>query len=71
MTFFRGIDIQRLLPHGSVVDVKNGVRETIRAYAPGGGYILEPAHNIESDTPPENILAMCEAAQEHGKYPIQ
>ncbi|GAJ05007.1 unnamed protein product, partial [marine sediment metagenome] len=45
-------------------------RKTIEAYAPAGGYILAPAHNLEPDTPPRNIVAMYEAAQELGKYPI-
>jgi len=70
MTFFGGIDIQWLLPRGTVDEVKKEVRKTIRAYAPGGGYILAPAHNIEPDTPPQNIVAMYEAAQEYGQYPI-
>ena len=70
MTFLGGIDLQRLLPQGTVDEVKKGVKETIRAYAPGGGYILGPAHNIEPDTPPQNIVAMYEAAREFGKYPI-
>ncbi len=70
MTFLGGIDIQRLLPRGTVDEVRKGVRETIRAYAPGGGYILGASHNIEPDTPPQNIVAMYEAAQDYGKYPI-
>jgi len=70
LTFCGGIDIQRLLPYGTVEEVKQGVKEVIKAYAPGGGYILAPSHNIEPDTPPENIVAMYEAAKEYGKYPI-
>jgi len=70
MTFFGGIDIQRLLPYGRIEEVREGVRKTIEAYALGGGYILAPAHNLEPDTPPQNIVAMYEAAQEFGKYPI-
>lgn len=70
LTFFGGIDIQRLLPRGTPEEVRKGVKKVIEIYAPGGGYVLGPSHNIEPDTPPENIIAMYEAAQEYGKYPI-
>lgn len=70
MSFFGGIDIQRLLPYGRIEEVREGVRKTIQAYAPAGGYILAPAHNLEPDIPPGSIVAMYEAAQEFGKYPI-
>jgi uroporphyrinogen decarboxylase len=69
ITFLGGIDTQELL-YKSVGTVKRGVRDTIRAYAPGGGYILGTAHNIEPDTPVENIVALFEAAQEYGWYPL-
>jgi uroporphyrinogen decarboxylase len=36
--------------------------------APGGGYVLAPSHNIQGDIPPENIVAMFEAALEFGGY---
>ena len=70
LCFCGGIDIQQLLPHGTPEQIKEGVRNTIRQYGPGGGYILGPSHNIEPDTSPENIVAMYDAAQEYGKYPI-
>ena len=30
----------------------------------GGGYVLAAVHNIQEDVPPENILAMADAACE-------
>jgi len=69
--FLGGIDIQRLLPFGTPEEVKKGVRRVISILAPGGGYILAPSHNIEPETPPENIVAMYEAAREFGSYPIK
>ncbi|MEI6157261.1 MAG: uroporphyrinogen decarboxylase family protein, partial [Atribacterota bacterium] len=71
LTFMGGLDIQELLPRGSVEDVRRGVKELIKAYAPGGGFIFATSHNIEPDTPVENIVAMFEAALEYGKYPIE
>ena len=70
LTFCGGIDIQDLLPHKTPEKVTEEVRKTIEIYAPGGGYIFGPSHNIQLDTPVENIVAMYEAAQKYGQYPI-
>jgi len=59
-----------LLPHGTPEEIKEEVKKIIEIYAPDGGYIFGPSHNIEPDTPPVNIVAAYEAAQEYGKYPI-
>jgi uroporphyrinogen decarboxylase len=70
IVFFGGFDIQQLLPLGTVEQIREGVKKLIQEYGPGGGYIFGPTHNIEPDTPPENIVAMYDAAYEYGKYPI-
>ena len=38
--------------------------------APGGGYILAPAHRMLPDIPFLNIKAMYDACDEFGYYPI-
>jgi uroporphyrinogen decarboxylase len=58
LTFHGGIDLQEVLPYGSVADVRQHVAQTIQALAPGGGYIVAPAHNVQSDVPPENLVAI-------------
>ena len=60
--FHGGIDEQKLLPFGSRRDVEKSVAKTVRILAPGGGWIVAPAHNIQPDTPPENIIAMYDTA---------
>lgn len=70
LTFHGGLDQQHTIPFGSVEDVREEVRRKIRAFAPGGGYIFAPCHNLQPDVPPENILAMYAAAREFGRYPI-
>ncbi len=70
LTFFGGIDTQELL-YKSPEEVRKGVAETIRIYGKGGGYILGSSHNIEPDTPTENILALFETANEAGRYPLE
>jgi uroporphyrinogen decarboxylase len=69
ITFFGGIDTQELL-YKSPAEVKKGVRDALCTYGQGGGYILGSSHNIEPDTPIQNILALFEAAMEYGRYPL-
>jgi uroporphyrinogen decarboxylase len=70
IAFQGGIDIQDTMPFGTVDAVKAEVKRTIETLGPGGGYILCTSHNLQSDTPLENILAMYEAAREVGTYPL-
>ncbi len=70
IVFHGGIDIQKALPQGTVEDVSAEVKKRISGLASGGGYILAAAHNIQIDVPPQNILAMFDAARKYGRYPI-
>jgi len=63
ISFYGAIDIQETLPQGSVEEVQREVVHTIEVLGEGGGYILCPTHNIQSDTPVENILAVYRAAR--------
>lgn len=56
-----GVDTQKILPYGTVSEVKTDVKKNIDALAPGGGFVFAAVHNIQSEVPPENIIAMCEA----------
>lgn len=47
--------------------MREEVRRRIEDLAPGGGYVLASVHNIQAKVPPENILAMFEAAREYGR----
>ena len=71
VSFWGGIDTQHVMPAGSVDDVETEVRRRIRDLAPGGGYVLAAVHNLQPDVPPENILAMADAARRLGTYPIR
>jgi uroporphyrinogen decarboxylase len=70
MAFWGGIDTMTILNHGTPEDVQREVRHKIGALAPGGGYILNPTHNVQPDVPVENLLAMIEAGLAHGSYPL-
>ncbi|MBM4141994.1 MAG: hypothetical protein FJ225_00140 [Lentisphaerae bacterium] len=71
LSFCGAIDTRNVLPRGTTDDVRAEVRRRIRDLAPGGGYIASAVHCIQSDVPPENVVAMCEAVREFGRYPIQ
>jgi len=65
-----GIDTQSVLPFGTKEEVRQQVKERISVFAPGGGFVFAPVHDIQHGVPPENILAMADAAIEFGGYPI-
>ena len=62
--FWGGVDTMHVLPFGNEKDVQDEVRKRIQDLAPGGGYILTAVHNIQPDVPPQNIVAMYDAARE-------
>jgi uroporphyrinogen decarboxylase len=64
------IDIQKALP-GTKQQVEAEVRTRIEQLAPSGGYILAPANYIQNNTPPENVVHLCETAHRYGVYPIK
>jgi uroporphyrinogen-III decarboxylase len=57
-----GVDTQRTLPFGTPEEVREEVRERIRIFGKGGGYVFNTIHNILTNTPDENLLALYEAA---------
>ena len=60
----------RVLNYGTEKDVYNEVVYKIKTFAPGGGYILNPIHNVQPDVPVENLLTMIDAAFEYGWFPF-
>ena len=64
-----GVDTQRTLPFGTADEVRSEVRDRIRVFGPGGGFVFNTIHNVQSQTPVENVLAMYETVQEYGHYP--
>jgi uroporphyrinogen decarboxylase len=58
IAFHGGIDIQYLLPRKTPEVVASETHRVARLLCEQGGYILSPSHNIQLDTPTENIQAM-------------
>jgi uroporphyrinogen decarboxylase len=71
ISFWGAIDTQHVLPMGRPEEVRAEVRRRVADLAPGGGYVLAAVHNIQEDVPPENILAMVDAAIEFGSAQYQ
>jgi len=63
LVFFGGIDIQDLLPNASPEKIREEVLRIGGIYGHNGGYIIAPAHNIQDDTPVENIVALFDAVK--------
>jgi uroporphyrinogen decarboxylase len=57
------LDCQRTLPFATAREVADEARAHLRIFAPGGGYVFAPVHNIQHAVPPENLIAMFEAAR--------
>lgn len=68
ISFQGGMDIQQTLPLGKPEDVREMVRYAMESAKEGGGYIICTAHNIQIDTPIENVVALFEAYHEFGAY---
>lgn len=66
--FHGGISVQTNLPRGTREDVRQEVRALMATMKPGGGFWACTAHNIQADTPVENVVALFEAYREFGIY---
>ena len=63
-----GVDTQRVLGTGTPQEVRDEVKRRLDDFMPGGGFIFNTVHNIQGNVPAENMVAMWETVQEHGRY---
>lgn len=69
LCFHGAVENQSILPFGTPDEVRAEVRRCIDILAGGGtGYILAPCHNLQVNTPVENIIAMYDEAWLYGKF---
>ena len=69
LVFWGGaIDAQHVLPFAKPEEIKEHVRRNLEIFKPGGGYVFSNVHNVQPGVPPENIVALYDAAYEFGFY---
>jgi len=59
-----GVDTQKVLPFGTPGQVRAQVLERCRVFSQGGGFVFNSIHNVQAQTPVENIVAMIDAVHE-------
>ncbi len=59
-----GVDTQQTLPFGTPEQVRRQVKERIKIFSQKNGYVFNTIHNIQCNTPIENVIAMFEAVAE-------
>ena len=62
-----GVDTQKTLPFGTPDEVYRQVRERIDCFAPGGGFVFNAIHNIQANTPVENLMALFKAIEDNAR----
>lgn len=60
LTFWGGIDTQKVLHNGTPEEVKRLAKDTINILGKGGGYIIATAQEVMKDVPLENVKALVE-----------
>lgn len=63
-----GCDTQGVLGSRSPQEVAEHVRDLVRTFKRGKGFVFNQIHNIQANVPPENVVAMLEAAYEESFY---
>jgi len=66
LCFHGGISIQKTMPYGSRDEIRSEVASIAEIAKQDGGYIFCTSHNIQADTPVENIVTLMEAYLQYG-----
>lgn len=56
-----GVDTQKILPFGTPEQIKEQVKERCEIFGKDGGYVFNAIHNIQANTPVENLVALFDA----------
>jgi len=59
-----GCDTQTVLPKATPEEVRRHVLGRLEVFTPGGGFVFQQVHNILSDVPPANVVALFDAVAE-------
>ena len=64
-----GVDTQATLPFGTPAEVRAQVLERCEIFSEGGGFVFNSIHNVQANTPIENLVAMIDAVKEFNGRP--
>jgi len=64
LCFWGSLDIQQTLPFGTPEQVKVEVITRLKTIGLGGGLIIGPTHNVQLDTPLENLWTLVETIRQ-------
>jgi len=65
LSFHGAIDEVNLLPNASASEVYEETRRIIGILGKNNGFIVAPSHMVQGDTPPENVVAIFDAARSY------
>jgi len=65
-----GVDTQKTLPFGTPEEVAQEVKERIKIFGEGGGFVFNTVHNVQAAIPLENLLALYQTFMEYRDYPL-
>ena len=68
LIFWGAFDEQYILPCGTKEEIYMETERLMTILGKDGGYVFGPGHNIQSDTSPESIIALFEAAKKFRDY---
>jgi uroporphyrinogen-III decarboxylase len=60
-----GVDTQKTLPFGTPDEIRAQVRERMRIFGKGGGFVFNTIHNVQARIPVENLLALYQAVADY------
>ena len=63
-----GVDTQSVLNNAAPEEVRRSVKENMKVFKPGGGFVFTQVHNIQPGVPIDNVIAMYEAYRENADY---
>ena len=68
LSFHGSISTAGVLAYGTTEETTEYCRNTLELMMKNGGYHFAPTHQIQDNTPVENVIAMYQAAHTYGQY---
>ena len=66
----QGVVKEWTLPFVSPGEIREMVRERLKIFGEGGGYVFNTIHNVQARIPVENVLALYETVRDCRAYPL-